>query len=526
MRRTAPIVVALLAALLQPAPGAARAVPGPPPFRVLVVDHLSATELRALAARGAVGLLVPGVGPTTNRRQALAALVRGSVLNARLGGVPRGRVLLSASRATGTPSATGIIVVSLPPAGAPVANDRRYAIAVLGPGYEGLLRSPTTRIDGLVSIVDIAATALGRHRGALTSTPSADPVATLARLDRQIHANNRLKLPALIIIACAVGLLAIIRPRAAMTAVIASILVSVVLGALHVTSETWLVAVLLAVTVGGGVLLARVCSTEDRLLALILSVLSLLLLLLAKRPDWVAVSPLGPTQNSRFWGVGNQLETLLLAPLLSGAVLARRRFGPPGFAAFALLAIVLVTDNRFGSDGGGGIVLGVALAFLGARVLGLGTGGFTSLLLLAATAVLGLVSFDLGAPGPNHLRSAFGHGISGLVAVAENRVPLAYLPALHDWTLALPLALWFAATLILAIRAARRRVSRDLVLTAGVAIVTSLLVNDSVAYELVGGVAAIAALTPFTMSARTISLPHPEWVPLQASSLPNEAARD
>ena len=38
-----------------------------------------------------------------------------------------------------------------------------------------------------------------------------------------------------------------------------------------------------------------------------------------ERPDWVALTPLGPTQNSRFWGIGNQLETLLLAPLLAGA---------------------------------------------------------------------------------------------------------------------------------------------------------------------------------------------------------------
>ena len=50
------------------------------------------------------------------------------------------------------------------------------------------------------------------------------------------------------------------------------------------------------------------------------------------RPEWQAVNPFGPTQNSRFWGIGNQVETLLLAPLLAGAYLARRRFGILGFA--------------------------------------------------------------------------------------------------------------------------------------------------------------------------------------------------
>ena len=55
-----------------------------------------------------------------------------------------------------------MIVVTLPPRGSPHANNRRYPIAVVGHGFHGLLKSQTTRIDGLVSIVDIAPTALGR----------------------------------------------------------------------------------------------------------------------------------------------------------------------------------------------------------------------------------------------------------------------------------------------------------------------------------------------------------------------------
>ena len=105
----------------------------------------------------------------------------------------------------------------------------------------------------------------------------------------------------------------------------------------------------------------------------------------------MAITPLGPTQNSRYWGIGNQLETLLLAPLLAGAALARRLFGAAGFAAFALLGLVTVAGNKFGSDGGGAIVLGVAFAFLGARLLRLGARGFVTMLLAAATAVMAIV---------------------------------------------------------------------------------------------------------------------------------------
>jgi hypothetical protein len=519
------LLLVLLAgvALSAAAPAPARTLPGSPPFRVIIVDHLTGLQFRHLAARGAVGLLVPGVGPTTNRRQALAELVRGAEKNAHLGGVPSGAPLLNANVATGSFSGTRAIVVVMPPKGPPVANDLRYPIAVLGGGFHGLLQSPTTRIKGLVSIVDIAPTALGRDRGSLSSTPSAHPVASLKSLNLQIHANNRLKLAALIVVACFIALLACVRPRAAVTAVPAALLSSVALGAAQVTNEVAILAVLIAGTFAGGLWLARVCRSDGRLLALLAGVVLLHFWLLAAKPEWVALTPLGPTQNSRFWGIGNQLETLLVAPLLAGAMLAGRRFGIAGYAAFALLGLVLVTDNRFGSDGGGAIVLGIAFAFVWSRTRRLGMRGFVTLVLLAATTVLGVVALNLRQPGPNHLRSAFAHGLSGLLSVAENRVPLAYAPAVHNWTLVLPLLIWFVASFAIAVRYAHSRQSRDLVLGVGVAIVVSLLVNDSATYELTGGVAAAASLARFT------PLPLPLRVPLAARlplPLPNEVRND
>jgi hypothetical protein len=524
-------LVLLGVVLTAPAASAtAKTMPASPPFRVVIVDSLDASQFRQLAGRGASGLLVPGVGPTTNRRQSVAALVRGAEVNARLGGIPVGHPLLSPSHVSHASSVLAspedMIVVSLPPRGAPQPNDRRYPIVVVGRGFHGLLESPTTRIDGLVSIVDIAPTALGFHRGSLSSTSSRDPVSRLTSLDQQIHANNRLKLPALIVIACAVMLLAAVRPRAATTAVLGALLVSIGLGAAQVSSEPLILAALIAGTLGGGLWLSRAFATDGRLLALIVGVLALHLLLFAMRPSWVALTPLGPTQNSRFWGIGNQLETLLLAPLLAGALLAWRRFGYFGLAAFTVLGLVLVTDNRFGSDGGGAIVVGVAFAFLGSRALRLGARGFATILLLAATFALALVSYNLRAPGPDHLRSAFGHGLSGLLRVAENRVPLAYLPALHDWPLLLPLALWFAAAFLVALRIARPRASRDLVVAIGLAIGTSLLVNDSASYELAGGVAALAAVVRFKPTVVPRVVPAFARIPVPGHPLPNEGSRD
>jgi hypothetical protein len=256
-------------------------------------------------------------------------------------------------------------------------------------------------------------------------------------------------------------------------------------------------AVLVVASVGGGLWLARICRTDGRLLLLFLAVILVHLYLLAKRPDWVALTPLGPTQNSRFWGIGNQLETLLLAPLLAGAVIAARRFGVLGFSAFGALGLFMMTDNRFGSDGGGAIVLGLALAFLGARELRLGKRGFVLLLGAAAAVVLKVVSANLNAAGPDHLRSAFSSGLSGVWAVAENRWPLSYLPAIANWPVVLPLLLWFVGSFAVALFVARRRPTRDFVVTLGIATVASLLVNDSAMYELTGGVAVLGALVRF-----------------------------
>src|SRR5207253_2003161 len=78
-------------------------------------------------ARGAVGLLVPGAGPTVDYRTARAALVRGKIENSLRGGLPSGPVLFvpETSRRLPAPPA---IVLGLPRRRVQ-PNDRRYPIA-------------------------------------------------------------------------------------------------------------------------------------------------------------------------------------------------------------------------------------------------------------------------------------------------------------------------------------------------------------------------------------------------------------
>src|SRR5215470_18451464 len=123
------VLVFAVVALVAPGPAAARTEPLGAPFKVVVVDRMSDATFKLLAERGAVGLLRPGYGPTTNRRRALAELVRGAEVNARLGGVPKGKPLINTNKASTFPNCKNCIVVQLPPRGRPIANDRLYRIA-------------------------------------------------------------------------------------------------------------------------------------------------------------------------------------------------------------------------------------------------------------------------------------------------------------------------------------------------------------------------------------------------------------
>src|SRR5438309_201758 len=387
------LLAVLAAAVVAPVNASARQNPTGAPFQVFVLDRISDATFASLAHRGAVGLLRPSYGPTTNRRRALAELVRGTEVNARLGGVPKGRPLIDAKKASVLPNCHMCIVLQLPPRGAPTSNDRLYRIAVIGRNFHGLLSSPTTHIPGLVSIVDVVPTALAHVSTTLSWSPSTNAVDRLGRLGNAIDSNNRLKFPALFILAGVLLALALLGLRAAVTAVPAALLVNLGLGIGQVSNEVLLCAAISAGTVLLALALARACRSESALLALYGGVVALYAFVMVTRPEWQAVNPFGPTQNSRFWGIGNQIETLLLAPLLAGAFLARRRFGIVGFVLFGVFAL--------------------AVAF------------------------------------------------------------------------------------VLAWRGARQQSTRDVLLAFGVAIVTSLLINDSAAYELAGGIAVVGAFARF-----------------------------
>ena len=93
------VVLSAVVALAAPGSASARLTPAGERLHVVVVDRISDATWAELAHRGAVGLLRPSYGPTTNRRRALAELVRGTEVNARLGGVPAGKPLINTNKA-------------------------------------------------------------------------------------------------------------------------------------------------------------------------------------------------------------------------------------------------------------------------------------------------------------------------------------------------------------------------------------------------------------------------------------------
>jgi len=196
-------------------------------FRVVVVKGLTLGDLPQLATEGAVGVMVPNAGPRTSQAAAFAGMVRGILYNTRLPR-PRDSVLIHVKQSTEIPQHGPAIVVGLPPATS-APNDRRYPIAVIGRGYHGLLVSSLTRVPGLVSIADVARTALQTPHS-LTTRRDGGPVATSYRLEDQIEVARSTTMPGSVLVLSLLVLIALFYPRGAPMALGSAIAVNLVEG--------------------------------------------------------------------------------------------------------------------------------------------------------------------------------------------------------------------------------------------------------------------------------------------------------
>ena len=389
---------------------------------------------------GALGLLVPGHGVTVTRTGALAELAKQR------------------------PPAGVEIYVALPPPGR-THNIRRYPIAVVGAGFSGLLTSSATRVPGLVSIRDL---------DRLSSQPDANPRATLERLDRRLDqahdARNGGTLVVMFSALVLAGLALLLRSawlaRAGVLSIPASLSAALVISAVGGSRPAVTITALAVLTVAAALGLARL-----PLPAVVTGFLALYLIVLAAWPEVNSLAIVGPHPDGggRYYGITNEVETLMLAPVL---VAATAWFWP-----VAALALANVAWSKAGADGGGILVFAVGLATLRLRLAGRGlTVRRVAVIVVFAVALgLALVGIDAALGGSSHVDRAVGGGPVHVLGQIGHRLRVSWDGVSRTWYSALIAGLTGAACVMFALL--RPRVAAlDALL---VALAFSLLVNDS-----------------------------------------------
>jgi hypothetical protein len=458
--------------------GAARAAPSEK-VAVLVVPDTAAVFSSKEAAHG---LLVVGEGSTVSYRSALASLLRGELGNALVhGGIPGGKPRISLSRSSGRTT----FYIALPPGGRKLHNVVRYPIAVVGPGYHGLLISSATHLDGLISIADVAPSVLSLQAGKqprIRSRASADPLGYLHRFDERLTRAHDSRTGATLVLVgllTVLGLLALAvrRPflgRAAFLSAPACLTVAVALSALGLT-RPWQVILGLAIVssalalTGGAVLRPGL-----PLAAGLAAVFAFLYAVMWAKPEWNSLAALGPRPDGggRFYGVNNQVSTLLLSPALVLGVLAG-----PALPGVALLAVAGMAVSFIGAQADGLVVYLAGFLVLALRTRGERPGlvRATGAVAVAVAAGLALVAIDAAFGGSSHITHAVGGGPGTLAGELAHRIHLSAAFVVSRWNETLLFFLSLAGLVWVALQRPRLPVL-DAVL---IALAVSLMVNDT-----------------------------------------------
>ncbi|HEX9415674.1 MAG TPA: hypothetical protein VF895_03080 [Gaiellaceae bacterium] len=450
--------------------------PVAPAAQVRVVTSSPFSTERA-AMRGAVGLMVPGKGPTVSREETLEAL----------GHLPSCR------------RCELFIWVSLPPPGEH-HNVTRYPVAIFGRGYHGLLVSDRTRIPGLISVFDIAPTVRALERGKkppVTSRADADAPRTLHHLDRTLTRAHDARDPAMLLmisLLVAYGLAGLflrsrLLARAAVLVPPVALASSLVLSGAG-AQRPGLVVTVLGIVTGIGSLAGAALLRDPRALAA--AFVALLLAYLVVMWAWPVTNSLAvigphPDGGGRYYGVTNEMSTLLLAPAFLAASLLGRAF----FVPVAVLALVTVGASFSGADGGGAVTLLAGFLVLGVRVSGMKLTWRRLALVGAATVALALafVGLDAALGGSSHVTRAFEGGPGTIAGDIGHRLHISWDGATSPWYHVLLMLIAFAGLAWAGTRKPRSAVVDALL----VAIVVSLLVNDTPVD--VAGFGALSAMT-------------------------------
>ncbi len=341
-----------------------------------------------------------------------------------------------------------LLAVALTPAHAAVGfvTEQGVRTRVELAAERGLLTSDSTRIAGLVTPADVAA-------GRVRVVADDDPAGALRTLERKIERNDRWRLPLTIALATLLIALGVFRPSWALRALLVGL-----------AANLWL-SPLLAIVAGVAVMALPLGIACGAILAAYLVAMGL-------DAETVALSPFGPSQVGRFYGINNLLETMLLAPALVGtALLGRAGVGVAG------LAFVTIGGNRFGADGGGIVVLAAAYLVLLLRLQGRRPTWRLAAAVAAGAVALALLllAVDAATGGSSHVTDAVGDGPAALLGDIADRIEHSVRRTAASVGAT---AVVFGSLAILATVALRAR--REPVLDAFLAgLAVSLLVNDT-----------------------------------------------
>jgi hypothetical protein len=337
----------------------------------------------------------------------------------------------------------------------PPAKNEALAIGIAGRGFRGDLTSDSTRTGGYVLSTDVAPTILGRLGLPIPSEMSGQPIrsqgavdaAAVESLGDRLAVISERRGPVIglglaIWIAALVLAVAATRGRVARSGVkllglsIVYLPLLLLLGAALEPSQT----VEQLLTIAGAPLLALLTLASlrgYRALAMASG-----LVVLAYAIDAVAGSPLtslallgpNPGLGVRFYGIGNELEALLVVLVVAGTGAGLTGFAPRlpatraagAFLAAGLLFAFFFAAGRFGADVGAAIVLPLGSAAAAAAIAA--RRRRTVLLVIAAPlAALGLLALgDLISGANAHLtRSVLdAGGLGDLANVAQRRLQL------------------------------------------------------------------------------------------------------
>jgi len=356
----------------------------------------------------------------------------------------------------------------------PLNGSATAAVGLIAPGLQpiqlagqGIVIDPNTHIPGLV--------AEQTPRGDLSVRPDPQAAAHVVELKANLQRAHDARARANVAVGVILGLLALlaVATRSGMLARAAVLYAPAAIG----LGLAWRSS--LAIGFGALALALAAGNSRRALKPLLVVVFAGALLVLWHWPVTNALATIGPHPDGghRFYGVTNQVETMLLAPALVGGWLV------------APIALLGVGWSKAGADGGGLVTYAAGYAMLVLRAYGRITP--RRLAVAAGIVVAGgllLIALDAATGGSSHVTHALWRDLPGDLA---HRWRVSYDGATRN----VGAFVMFASGIALLVAVARARPRPALVDAMLVALAVSFVVNDTPQdVALWGALGAIALL--------------------------------